>query len=91
MRDDQDGEGGSGFLGGLLLGAVIGAGVALLFAPESGRETRRKLGRRLQQLRDQAGEEAQGLGADLERRGRRIKRGVARAAAAARDELDDVI
>lgn len=32
-----------GFVSGLLLGAVIGAGVALLAAPESGRRTRRRL------------------------------------------------
>ena len=31
------------FLTGLFLGAVIGAGVALLSAPESGRRTRKKL------------------------------------------------
>jgi gas vesicle protein len=31
------------FLTGLFLGAVIGAGVALLSAPESGKRTRKKL------------------------------------------------
>ena len=31
----------SGFFSGLLLGAVIGAAVALLYAPQSGEETRR--------------------------------------------------
>ena len=34
------------YLGFLLLGAGIGAGLALLFAPRSGRETRRYLARR---------------------------------------------
>ena len=33
------------FISGLLVGAVIGAGVALLTAPESGRRTRRKIKR----------------------------------------------
>jgi len=33
------------FVSGLLLGAVIGAGVALLAAPDSGRTTRRRLKR----------------------------------------------
>jgi gas vesicle protein len=37
------------FVAGLLLGAVIGAGVALLTAPDSGRRTRR-------QLRESAGD-----------------------------------
>lgn len=31
------------FISGLLLGAVIGAGVALLAAPDSGRKTRRRI------------------------------------------------
>ena len=34
-----------GFVSGLLLGAVIGAGIALLAAPESGRKTRKRLRR----------------------------------------------
>lgn len=33
----------AGFVSGLLLGAIIGAGVALLAAPESGRTTRKRL------------------------------------------------
>jgi gas vesicle protein len=33
------------FVSGLLLGAVIGAGVALLAAPEPGRKTRKRLRR----------------------------------------------
>ena len=31
------------FISGLFLGAVIGAGIALLAAPQSGRRTRRKI------------------------------------------------
>ena len=34
------------FAAGLLLGALIGAGVALLFAPQSGEDTRRLIKRR---------------------------------------------
>jgi gas vesicle protein len=34
-----------GFVSGLLLGAVIGAGVALLVAPDAGRKTRKRLKR----------------------------------------------
>src|SRR2546430_16275352 len=36
----------------LLLGVVIGAGVALLFAPRSGTETRREISRRARQATD---------------------------------------
>ena len=35
------------FAAGVALGVVVGAGVALLFAPESGLETRRALARRI--------------------------------------------
>lgn len=38
----------------LLTGAAIGAGLALLFAPADGEETRRMLKRRARQLRDAA-------------------------------------
>jgi hypothetical protein len=49
-------EGGS-VLGPLLFGLVVGAGLAILFAPQSGEETRRALRGRLRQLRDFAEEE----------------------------------
>jgi hypothetical protein len=38
----------------LLAGGALGAGLALLFAPEAGEKTRRKLSRRLLKLRDSA-------------------------------------
>lgn len=37
-----------------LVGGAVGAGLALLFAPRTGDETRRRLGRRLNKLRDAA-------------------------------------
>lgn len=45
-------ENGSGrsFAAGLVLGALIGAGVALLLAPQSGEDTRRLLRRRARRL-----------------------------------------
>jgi gas vesicle protein len=43
-----------GFVSGLLLGAVIGAGVALLAAPDSGRATRKRLKRAAAGLKDGA-------------------------------------
>lgn len=45
---------GRGFAAGLLLGALIGAGVALLFAPQSGEDTRRLLRRRARRLASDA-------------------------------------
>jgi gas vesicle protein len=47
----EDGPGGAKpFTVGLILGALIGAGVALLLAPQSGEETRRLLRRRAKKL-----------------------------------------
>lgn len=62
MRDydfDDDGpyvviEKHSGSLGSFFTGLAIGAGLALLFAPQSGIETRRKIRRRARQARDTA-------------------------------------
>src|ERR1041385_486492 len=45
--------GGSG-IGTFLLGAAIGAGLALLFAPQSGAETRADIKRRARQAKDSA-------------------------------------
>ncbi len=46
----------SGGVGAFLLGALLGAGVALLFAPRSGEETQRELKERVTRLRDVAGQ-----------------------------------
>lgn len=59
--DDQDGPyvvieretGGSG-IGTFLIGAAIGAGIALLFAPQSGEETRADIKRRARNAKDSA-------------------------------------
>jgi hypothetical protein len=42
----------AGFVGGLLVGALIGAGVALLVAPASGRSLRRQLAKRLRHAQE---------------------------------------
>lgn len=43
-----------GFIGGLLLGALVGAGMALLLAPERGDVTRRRIRTRLHDAADDA-------------------------------------
>ena len=48
-------RGGSG-IGVFLLGAAVGAGLALLFAPQTGVETRAEIGRAARKARDKAGE-----------------------------------
>ncbi len=42
------------FVTGLICGAAIGAGVALLMAPESGKRTRKKITRAAEDLRENA-------------------------------------
>jgi gas vesicle protein len=51
----------SGGVGDFLLGALIGAGVALLFAPRSGRETRADIGRRARAAQDRVRDVATGV------------------------------
>ena len=61
-------EGGSS-VKALLLGALIGAGLALLYAPQSGEETRRGIKRRLRKVRAMAEEKVDELGQRLSGRG----------------------
>lgn len=42
------------FMSGLVVGAAIGAGLALLLAPQSGKRTRRNLARSVEGFRDGA-------------------------------------
>jgi len=67
--DDEDGpyviverhEGGGSGIGTFLLGAAIGAGIALLFAPQSGAETRADIKRRARKAKDAANRVATGV------------------------------
>jgi gas vesicle protein len=49
---NRERESGAGFTMGLMAGAVVGAGVALLFAPKAGMELREDLGESMGTLRD---------------------------------------
>ena len=44
------------FVSGLLLGAALGSGLALILAPQSGRRTRRDLVRSIEDVADSAAE-----------------------------------
>lgn len=76
---------------GLVFGLALGAGLALLFAPQAGEETRELLGERARMLRGRAGDRFDDLRDDLgrvTRRGRRrMRRGVTRGRWAAEDML----
>jgi len=57
-REDQSG---ASFVLGMMTGAFIGAGVALLFAPKTGTEMRQQLGEQYRGLADRVGETTQYL------------------------------
>jgi hypothetical protein len=63
-----------GFVGGLVLGALVGAGIALLVAPERGRTLRRKLVRRIRNAGDDIRDDVDHLRDAAERRLARRRR-----------------
>jgi gas vesicle protein len=72
---ESDGASGIiGFIGGLLLGTLIGAGVALLVAPERGDVTRRRLRTKIRDAGDEAKEHLEDWRDDAERELRRHRR-----------------
>jgi hypothetical protein len=89
QEQGPEGRGVGGFAVGVIFGAFLGAGIALLFAPERGEKTRRTLRRRLRSLRDEAGDQLERAGKrtgrDLLRRRRRLEAGLERAASRAKD------
>ena len=52
MANHSDTDSWGSLFVGLVLGAAIGAGLSLLFAPKSGKETREEVGKRLDELKD---------------------------------------
>jgi gas vesicle protein len=90
MREKSSG----GFLLGMVVGAAVGAGLALLFAPGSGQDTRKRLVRRLRRAQrdvEPMVDEARRRGRQLAKRGGKLRRRLEDAAEEARDRLADVI
>lgn len=69
VRDESNAN--LAFAAGLALGAAIGAGVALLFAPQSGEDARRAIARTGHRLRRRGGDAWIDLGDELRRMRRR--------------------
>jgi hypothetical protein len=74
MRDEDDEvysdrAGGAGsFIAGMLLGALAGVAVGILYAPASGQSTRRRIRRKLDHLREEAGDRFDDFGRKARRR-----------------------
>jgi gas vesicle protein len=84
IEAEPEGERGlGGFAAGVLIGAALGAGLALLLAPERGETTRRRLRQGLARLREDAEH-------GLERAGRRTRRELERRRRQVEDGLERV-
>ena len=59
------------FIAGMLLGVVVGASLALLTAPQSGKRTRKKLVRAVSTARSSAGDRWGDLAEQVQRAGRK--------------------
>jgi gas vesicle protein len=68
-------DGGSG-VGAFVLGALVGAGIALLFAPKSGAETQEDIKRQARKLRSAAEERVREAQRQLEERLGEVRDGV---------------
>jgi gas vesicle protein len=71
MADEEGGGGGSGFVAGLLIGALAGAALAMILAPATGEDTRDLLVAKAREARERARDTAGDAG-DLLARGRDI-------------------
>lgn len=65
MYYDED-SGALSFVAGMLLGAVMGASLALLTAPQSGRKTRKRLIRAVSHARESAGDRWEDLADEVQ-------------------------
>lgn len=73
-----------------LAGAVLGGALALLFAPQSGKETRRQIRRKARDLRDMAEDGLEDLGERFEEGKDRVREEAGRMKDAFHDGVDDI-
>jgi len=99
VEDAQPAHGRAGFLAGIVFGAFLGAGIAMLFAPDRGEKTRGRIRRRVRNLGEDAMESIDQAGTrtrkELSRRKRRLQKELEwlrerakQRAKAARDAID---
>ncbi len=86
-EEERDWRGPGVFTLGAVAGALVGAGVALLLAPQSGVETRQEIASRARRLRSQADDSWDDLRDEL----RRLRRRSRRAATRGRWKVEDLM
>ena len=74
MDSDRERQAAS-FLSGLILGAIIGAGVALLTTPQSGKRTRRRIRRAAHRIAPPSNDRFDAIAADVRDRVEDVLRG----------------
>jgi gas vesicle protein len=80
-----------GFLAGLLVGGLAGAGAMLLLAPHSGKRTRANIQQKSTELRDQATETVEDAVAQARTKARRIRTSVHKGADHLQQRGQDVL
>lgn len=75
-HERRSSTGGMEVLGGVMLGALIGAAAGLLLAPQSGKETRRQLQKKAEEVKKQAVKQAEQVKKDLQRKAEDVARHV---------------
>ena len=77
-------------MGWLLLGAAVGAGLALLFAPASGAETRRRISRSARRLKETAADALDEIRDEFDDLTDRASEKLEEVKEAARDTVEDI-
>jgi len=72
-----------------LIGALVGAGVALLYAPQSGERTRREIARRAKRARRDVEDKFEEVRDEVTERGRKLKASAQELAENVREEVRD--
>lgn len=75
------------FVSGLALGTLIGAGVALLLAPQSGRRTRKRIARAAEDLGDEARDRLEDAADDVRRHAEHAVRAAERGGSRLKDSV----